>query len=393
MGYVSILHDHRINSKNVAFEIKVEDYLEIAKNTIRRNPFQRRKVKASATIYSLLKKDLKRSCIIPPIVVAISSPNVSESSITDTSISDDILELIKENVDAFLILDGLQRTHTMIDLENDLIASDDQDLLETFYKHKIRLELYFGINKLGILYRMLTLNTGQTPMSLRHQIEILYSDYLTDGIEGVTLLKEVDDARATRTNEYNFRDIIEGFNSYLERNELPIDKLNLLENIKGLEKLAKENESADLFVSFVLTFHSFIQKVNEISGSWVLDSDEIILSGQPFGKTIESIFKKSQVLTGFGAAIGRLKDVDIVDDIADIKSKIDHLEIEDANDAFINLLGKLDEIRNTAKKIGNAQRMFFQYFFRELFNEETDSYPFIDKAIDNAYQKYLSQVA
>lgn len=31
-------------------------------------------------------------------------------------------------------------------------------------------------------------------------------------------------------------------------------------------------------------------------------------------------------------------------------------------------------IKVKAKKIGNAQRMYLEYFYRELFNEESDSY-------------------
>lgn len=47
---------------------------------------------------------------------------------------------------------------------------------ETQFNENKLVEIYFKINRFGNLYRMLTLNTGQTPMSLRHQIEILYGN-------------------------------------------------------------------------------------------------------------------------------------------------------------------------------------------------------------------------
>ena len=77
-----------------------------------------------------------------------------------------------------IILDGLQRTYTILELIEELKSEEDnQEELSKVLSNSIRIEVFLGINKIGILYRMLTLNTGQTPMSIRHQIEILYSDY------------------------------------------------------------------------------------------------------------------------------------------------------------------------------------------------------------------------
>lgn len=56
------------------------------------------------------------------------------------------------------------------------------------------------------------------------------------------------------------------------------------------------------------------------------------------------------------------------------------------------MISKLDNIRENSKKIGNAQRMYFQYFFRELLNKENESYLDLDKAVYNGYEKYRSQV-
>ena len=53
---------------------------------------------------------------------------------------------------------------------------------------------------------------------------------------------------------------------------------------------------------------------------------------------------------------------------------------------------RMDMIKKYSKKIGNAQRMFLQYFYRELLNEESDSYADLLKATENAYRKYDSQV-
>lgn len=387
---ISVLKDNRVNATNISVQLKVKKYVEVAKSILDNNPLQRRRVKQSSTVYALLREDIKKGCIIPPLVLALYEG--SEPDIND--ITDDYLNgIISSRSKDLIILDGLQRTYTLLDVKKELEESGDEELLDFVINNDLRIELYIGLNRLGILYRMLTLNTGQTPMSLRHQIEILYSDYLKHPIDEITFITETDDTRATNLNEYKFSDVIEGFNSYLERNELPIDKLSLLDNIKGLEKLSVENQEVDLFRSFVLTYHAMVLKVKEVTGDWQYDAIANPLSGNPFGKTIESIFKKSQAFTGFGAAIGRLKDFRLIDGFESVGKAINDLSYDD-NDAQIainNLILKLDDIRNRSKKIGNSQRMFFQYFFRELFNKESDSYSKLVLSVENSYQKFLSQ--
>ena len=96
-------------------------------------------------------------------------------------------------------------------------------------------------------------------MSIRHQIEMLYSDYAENSIGEVRLLKETDSKSVKRIGEYQFRDVIEGFNSYLDRDELGISRNELLENIQNLEKLALENGTSDLFKDYILTYKIWIR--------------------------------------------------------------------------------------------------------------------------------------
>jgi len=392
--YYSILEDKRINAKNISFEISIGDYLDIAKTIIENNEFQRRRVKSSSTIYALLKEDIKIGCVIPPIVLAFGQDKETTPSENTELQEGKMLDFMKGNVSLLVILDGLQRTYTLLELAEELNTKKDEELLKKIRDRKIRIEIYVGVNRLGILYRMLTLNTGQTPMSLRHQIEILYSDYSKSEVEGIRLIKEVDEARAVKLNEYNFSDIISGFNAYLERSELPIEKSDLLENIKGLEKLSRENQNNDIFKAYLRTFHSFIKKIHTLGGEWVLEQEnEEELGGHPFGKDVLSIFKKEQVLAAFGAATGKLIDFKIIKDIDDLTNHINKILFQgQPQQGMMQLLKILNEIRNKSKKIGNAQRMYLQYFFRELLNPKTDSYGKIDLAVVNAYQKYLSQI-
>lgn len=385
MRIISNLFDLRINAQNYLVEIEIGEYLRLAKKIMDKNDYQRKRVKSSNTIYALLKKDLNIGCLIPPIVLASSKSGM-------TGIIDDN-KLEEEFKDGnFLILDGLQRTYTLLDLEKELLSSKDSESLERLNKRKLRIEIYFGINRLGVLYRMLTLNTGQTPVSLRHQIEILYLDFLQENIGEIKLLREIDEESPSNFGEYGFRDVVDGFNAYLDRNELPLDRFDLLENIKGLEKLSKEDQKKDLFQEFIVVFHEFIKKMNELSNNWEYSSDkDIKIAGRPFGSDIYKIFGKSQVMTGFGSAVGKLVDFKLLQDFPNVKEIIKTLTLNNVDDTFKSLLEKLDEIRNKAKKIGNDQRLFFHYFFRELFNKESDSYRKVESAVETGFRKYLSQ--
>ncbi|MDO6501204.1 hypothetical protein [Photobacterium sanguinicancri] len=381
------MRDRRIEGDNFLLQIKIKDYLNISRNILKKNEFQRRRVRASKSVYSLLKEDLIKGCVIPPISLALNKTSTSFES----QLRDGITQALTDNNDSLLILDGLQRTYSIIDIEKELLQEHDlnDELVQTFYNHQIRLEIYSGLNKLGILYRMLTLNTGQTPMSLRQQVEMLYLDYSDIDISGIEIIKESDGSSTSEINQYNFKEIVEGFNSYVERNELPIARQDVLDNIKSLQKLADENSNEDIFKEYVETIHLFIEKLSQLTNNHKLDEDVYDVS---FGADTIRIFKRSQSFTGFGAALGKLKDNGNIHSFQNVKRLINELTLDgDSIEDFIATLNdKFGWIKKHSSKIGNAQRNYFHFFYRELFNEDSDSYLDLTKATISAFDRYNS---
>lgn len=379
------IFDNRINSLNILLETTIQEYFNLSKNILENNEFQRRRVKSSSSVYSLLKTDLKEGCVIPPIVLALAI----DAKPTQEESDDSLIKAILDHQEKLIILDGLQRTYTIRDLVNEISDKTDSER-ETILNRKIRIEVYLGINKLGILYRMLTLNTGQTPMSSRHQIEIIYSDYIQSGVDGIKLIKETDNETPNNLGEYKFRDIIEGFTSYLERDYLTIDRTDILDNIKSLEKLSVENQNNNMFIDFVKSYDSFVKKMVEISNNWEFDAEELEqkLSGQPFAKNALKIFNKSQVMTGFGSAIGKLIDFKAINNPNEVLEMIQKLNDSKIENTLTSLILRMDSIRAEAKKIGNDQRMFFHFFFRELFDPKSDSYINLENSINEAFKQY-----
>ncbi len=379
------MRDHRIQGDNFLVQLRIKDYLEISKTLLKRNEFQRRRVRSAKSVYSLLMEDLIKGCVIPPISLAINS----DSNEFESQLSHGIAVALNENSNNLLILDGLQRSYSIIEIEQTLIKEDDRETLEKFYNHKVRLEIYSGLNRLGILYRMLTLNTGQTPMSLRQQVEMLYLDYSEIDTSGIEIFRESDGRSAVQINQFNFKEIVEGFNSYIERNELPISRMDVLDNIKSLEKLSDENSSSDIFKDYLESMHSFIVSMDELTQNTSLPED----IDASFGNNSTAIFKRSQSFTGFGAAIGKMKDRGLIQDFNEVKELIQELEMdsEDIEDFLEKLNEKFSWIKKNASKIGNAQRNYFQFFYRELFNKESSSYMNLLESVDSAFDIYYSQ--
>jgi len=389
MKIVSRMYDERIKAQNVLIEMTANEYLELASQILDNNEFQRKRVRSSNTVYSLLKDDFLKGCVLPPVVLGLNSSLTIEER-DEKNVS----EILRKNINNVVILDGLQRTYSLIDLSTELKAREESaEALATFQKRILRVEMYLSINRIGVLYRMLTLNTGQTPMSIRQQVEMLYLDYIKHPFEGIQFIRAVDDDSPTQLGEYTFKSVVDGFNSYIERNELPIDRGDVLENIKGLEKLSVEGNTEQLFEEFITTYDRFVKKYDELLGENEFSSESLEISGQPFGKNVLKIFSKSQVLTGFGAAMGKLKDIDGNNTFLSAQKLVDELgSSASVVSATEDLLRKLEKIRLRSKKIGNAQRLFFVYYFRELLNPESDSYGDLAKATEEAYRKYETQV-
>ena len=357
-----VLDDKKVNSKNIQFTIDIKKYVELSKQIIHNNPFQRNKVSRSGSVYSLLKEDILKGCIIPPIVLASTFRLDHEENNHD-----DILNKILSEPQDLKILDGLQRTFSLIEVYDNNIEFFEKN------EYVIRVEVYLSISDTGILYRMLTLNTGQTPMTLRHQLEILFSKYLDGSVEDLRIIKEVDDDAVRSINEYKFSDLIDGYNSFLERNELPIDRFDILQTVQTIQLISHDDNGDYEFKNFVKTYNLIAKKFDEHFKDWVYPSDDDIdaefkTKANPFGKLPFKIFNRSQAITGFGAAIGDLIDLDSINGLSSI-SKICN-ELIFTNDDILNLNKCLDDVRDKSKKIGNGQRIFFKLFFKHLFDKD-----------------------
>ncbi|MDE6381099.1 MAG: hypothetical protein K2L11_11565 [Muribaculaceae bacterium] len=386
-------HDGRLNSDNYLFEMTIEEYYDLVKNRLKDNRYQRKRVKSSSSVYGLLKDDLILGCLMPPIVLALEG-RIDESQ--------DIAAQLQSTDNTILILDGLQRSYTI----RDLVLAESSALFDNrfneFKDNRIRVELYTEINRSSLLYRMLTLNTGQTRMSVRHQIEIIYSDLLdSPQTEDIRFITDLDTTKEDRIGVYSFRDAIEGFTSYVMEDYLLLDRQDLLENVKQLERLTDMTiGKKDLFAEFITNYTYLIRELDKKGGYEFInilqdeiysDEDETLEDKRkkfvPFGSSVNRIFSKSQALTGFGNAVAKLKSRGDLSNFDSIKAIADRIDKSTIADGLIEMIKSLEKLRHTAKKIGNDQRFYFYAFFKSLFSSEDDSINLL-QASKSAWRQY-----
>lgn len=378
------IYDGRIDAYNVMTQMTLKEYFELVKDSMDKNDLQRAKVPSSKNIYSLLKEDLVMGCVIPPIVLSIFS--AFDSSKNDGK---QVEEYIHENKNKLIILDGLQRTFTIQEIYNTYIHNEGSYVLD----NKIRVEVYLGLNREGVLYRMLTLNTGQTRMSLRHQIEMIYQDLLSSKEEdGLRFIKDTEKDNKKKCDVFYFSEAVDAFTSYLNSDYLQLTREKILVSIETFSDLTKLKNNRDAFIDLLTVYSQFLTMADHC----LADREEDIKlwaeeqGVKPvFGTNALNIFNKSQSMTGFGAAVAKLLEFETFVEIQNISEAFEGIDEQDFYDGITTMLSFLDWIRNHSSKIGNSQRCYFYYFFRKFLDKDNkETYKKASAAATEAKKSY-----
>lgn len=282
--------------------------------------FEQQRNPLRATFYKRLEKDILNGCIMPPLTVAIKA---SRDYIPDiSSISE---EYILKNLENAFILDGIQRLSTLkrIQHENNL------DLSGVIY-----LNILICDSMDRLLYRMITLNNGQRPMSARHQIEILASNIFDFDKLPILLISEKQQKNKKKTTEESMSKevVIKGYMAF-SSNSINIDNQKIIES-KMNELVAEEIMDSDLTSRNV----EFID---------VMDFINNCLASHKLGEW----FQVANNFIGFSAAMGNAFNC------------IKHLSPDNLEDS-INLFEEAFSSIDVSKiKLGQSRRRMVKYFF------------------------------
>lgn len=249
--------------------------------------------------YKNLRADLKMGCILPTIVLAVrdvedhflSKYNTQDGFIKASRSDLDIIEnaisqTSPEHVD---IVDGLQRTNALRQTLADLSDSEK----DSFLHRSLRLEIWINIAFFPLAYRMLLLNAGQRPMSMKHQIDILSGGLAKDlqDLPGLEIFRLKDHKRRVKAGQFHLSTLAQAFQAWMQRSP-NVDRTNLVVETMAVDEaldslgidLTNENEhQRDGFRQFV---------------SWLLKLDNAL------GDEKNRFFGNDTVVLGFAAAIG-----------------------------------------------------------------------------------------
>lgn len=156
-----------------------------------------------AKFYRRLEKDLIKGCVMPPITLAFIEEEHPESDL------EHLVSFINENIESAFVLDGIQRLNT---LKRTFSNFKELDLSRPIFVNIIICK-----SMDNLLYRMITLNNGQKPMSARHQIEMLAENILEFENLSIRVTTEKGRERAIR-GAFQKADVIRAYIAFLGNN-------------------------------------------------------------------------------------------------------------------------------------------------------------------------------
>lgn len=223
----------------------------------------------NSSFYTRLRLDLIKGCVMPPITLAIiSDKDVLPSKLADAE------KYINENIADAFILDGIQRlnalhkTFTQPELEQQI------DVTRPFF-----LNILICKKMDNLLYRMITLNNGQKPMSANHQIEILLGNvYSFKDLEIIIQTEKEKGKRGKYIHAFDKTNIIKSYLAFLAKSTA-IDNKKIIEE-KMDELLAKKIMDSAITEDSI-EFSFVISLINRLSSSdylkkWFDNANNII---------------------------------------------------------------------------------------------------------------------
>ncbi|GAA5527765.1 hypothetical protein [Herpetosiphon gulosus] len=154
----------------------------------------------SARFYKRLEKDIIDGCIMPPLTIAF----IDKIDIINNYNDNQIEEYVNREIHNAFILDGIQRLNTLDRIKDNEKVNRNK---------RIFLNIIICESMDNLLYRMITLNNGQRPMTVRHQIEILMGNIYNFDNLSLSLKNEKD--KSNLKESFNKSDIINAYIAFL----------------------------------------------------------------------------------------------------------------------------------------------------------------------------------
>ncbi|GCL37895.1 MULTISPECIES: hypothetical protein [Sphaerospermopsis] len=351
--------DLRTNTDILYAQLSIQDYLDLVGDNFDDYEPQRKREKYKA--YERMKVDIMNGALLPSITLAVKPELVSD--ILPIVQKDDRQELERalSKPGQVNILDGLQRTFILKD-----IAKEDFDFNS---EQKLLVEFWLEGNIRNLIYRIIVLNAGQKPMSMKHQIGLLFitlNDTLKDEIPDIEIFKEKESARRKKARKYPLDRIATAYQSFItkspetQRQNVVAQKLVEEEILDSTEE--QLGEQFDAFKNYLKIYADLDVEVSRI---YIGNADKEIPNGIKW-------FGEESVMNSFFAALALVSsnNSERVQKALDTLLKLLRDTKENDDPLALEKLQELESGFNPRKvSLGFAKRKLLTNGFKEYFRE------------------------
>lgn len=198
--------------------------------------------------YERLRTDIVAGCIMPPLTLAFVDKEMASNLDLKA-----VTAWLLHNIDSGYILDGMQRLNTL----KDAATVEGFDPKNPLFLNVIIAERYDLL-----LYRMITLNNGQKPMTARHQIEMLTKGMLDTENLKIAIVSEKDTEVVKPQGAFRRADISAAYTAFLT-SSVHNENARIIES-KLDEILVGKVMDSDL-VNSKVSFHNILSIVDKFS--------------------------------------------------------------------------------------------------------------------------------
>lgn len=373
---IFLLRDTRIGGLSISAVTTIGDYVHWYRQYGLENKLDEQRptihTRSTNMIRQRLIEDLKTGAVIPPIVIGFTT----DADLQYVS-EDNAAELIAHHLNAATVIDGMQRSAALeiaLDQKPDIAGN------------QLRVDVWVSNIAIGLIYRMLVLNTGQTPWDVKRQMEVIYKPLIEETrrqIPGIQLNERNDGRRRTNGGEYPASSIVELFIAFSSRKELVNNADRIADDFTRLDitQMAGETGFSQLFFDSLRIMVEF-----DVVISLYRNENRDENDGAKFVNGMD-IFTNMPAKTGFMVALsqeilGRVGAAERSDEekthrmqsiqaqFAEFKERLKRMGNRELGE-FLQI-PLLNEAINSlpVKKIGNAQREFFKKDFSTLVESE-----------------------
>lgn len=216
---VTLLRDSRVKCLSLLTGMTVGSYLELVELAyLTKGGLQGQREPLKSTtgrrIRSRMVDDIEKGAVLPPVVIgAVLTQDLDD---IERMPHDQIMDLVRSNDTLSVsIIDGMQRTTALLEAVEKVPSVKDQ---------LVRVECWLASNSDSLIYRMLVLNTGQVPWSIKQQLLVVYDSLIKEiraNVQFERLLSTEKAERRFNGGEFNETSLIEAYIAFgLRRTEI-----------------------------------------------------------------------------------------------------------------------------------------------------------------------------